>query len=259
MKNIYILLLIVCIFTYGNNAKAQCTPDPTCTDVLNPGEICPEILADGTVGVPYNQIVTVIPPATGTIAGYGTVNIVKIVLTSVGNMPPGLTYQASSSGVFTVKPISDPNYRYCILISGTPTVDGTYPLSVHVMPYINVGSTQFPVIVSTVEQVDDTSLAIIIHPASSGYSIVNLNKFSVLDCKPNPFNSVSKIGFISPNSSEVKLNVFDVVGNLVYNEKMTSIRGENYFDFNGMNLGKGIYFYTVSNGKESATKQLIKN
>lgn len=252
MKKLYILLLIVCFFTYGNNAKAQCTPDPTCTDLLAPGEICPLVLADGTVGVPYSQVVTVIPPATGTITGYGTVNIVKIVLTSVGNMPPGLSYQSNpANGSYAV---TTPATRYCILISGTPTVDGTYPLSIHVMPYINVG-----VVIPTVEQVDDTSLAIIIHPASSGYSIVNLNKFSVLDCKPNPFNSVSKVGFISPNSSEVKLNVFDVVGNLVYNEKMTAIRGENYFEFNGMNLGKGIYFYTVSNGKETATKQLIKN
>lgn len=251
MKKIYILLAIICAFAYSNNLKAQCTPD-TCTDIGNPGEICPLNLADGTVGVPYNQIVTVIPPATGTIPGYGTVNIVKIVLTSVGNMPPGLTYQPNpSNGSFAV---TTPATRYCILISGTPTTEGTYPLSVHVMPYINVG-----VVIPTIEQVDDTSLAIIINPASSGYSIVNMNKFSVLDCKPNPFSTSSKIGFISPNSCEVNLNIFDVVGNLIYNEKMKAIRGENYFEFNGTRLGKGAYFYNITNGKESVTKQLIKN
>ena len=252
MKKIYLLLAIICAFTYTNNLKAQCTPDPSCIELLNPGEICPEDLPDGTVGISYSQTVTVIPPATGTIPGYGTVNIVKIRLTSVGNMPPGLSYQCNVANCdFTV---TTPLTRYCILISGTPTTEGTYPLSVHVMPYINVG-----IVIPTVEQIDDTSLAITINPFSSGYSIVNLNKFSVLDSKPNPFNSTSKIGFISPNSNNINLTVFDIVGNLVYNENMFAIRGENYFEFNGINLGKGIYFYTVSNGKESVTKQLIKN
>lgn len=252
MKKIYSLIILLSILGFSFNANSQCTPDPSCMELLNPGEICPEDLPDGMVGVPYSQVVTVIPPATGTITGYGTVNIVKIRLTAVDNMPPGLSYQCNTTNCdFTV---TSPLTRYCILISGTPTVAGTYPLSIHVMPYIQMG-----IVIPTIEQIDDTSLAIVINPYTSGYSVVNMNKFSVLECKPNPFSYTSKMGFISPNSCEVKLNVFDVVGNLIYNEKMTATRGENYFEFNGMKLGKGIYFYTVSNGKESFTKQLIKN
>jgi hypothetical protein len=257
MTKIYSLFILVSMFAFSFNANSQCTPDPTCTDLLTPGEICPATLPDGTVGTPYSQVVTVIPPATAAIGtGGATVTIYQIILDSVGNMPPGLTYQPSSGGAFVVKPSTDVNYRYCILISGTPLLAGTYPLSIYVTPWIHLfGNTNVP----STQQVDDTSLAIVIHPNSTGYSIVNMNKFSVLNSKPNPFSYTSKIGFISPNSCEVKLNVFDVVGNLIYNEKMTATRGENYFDFNGMKLGKGIYFYTITNGKESFTKQLIKN
>ncbi len=252
MKKLYTVLITGFLFVFYINANAQCTPDPTCMDVLNPGEICPENLPDGTVGVPYNQVVTVIPPATGTVGGQ-TLTILKIKLKSVGNLPAGLSYQCSPANCEFA--VTNPFTRYCILISGTPTTAGSYPLSITVTPYISVYGFPTPV----TDQVDDTSLAITINPYTSSYSIVNMNKFSVLESKPNPFSFSSKIGFISPSTAEVKLTVFDVVGNLVYSEKMIGVRGENYFDFDGVKLGKGMYFYTITNGRESSTKQLIKN
>lgn len=252
MKKLYAILIIGGFIAASFNANAQCTPDPTCMDVLNPGEICPEILPDGVVGVPYSQTVTIIPPATGNVGGT-IVNIMKIKIVSVGNIPPGLSYVTNpANGEFVV---TTPATRYCTLISGTPTTAGTYPLSITVTPYINVLGQP----VATPNQVDDTSLAITIHPLGTGYSIVNMNKFSVLDSKPNPYSYNSKIGFISPNSTEVKLSIFDVVGNLIYRETMIAVKGENYFDFDGVKLGKGMYIYSISNGKESFTKQLIKN
>ncbi|MBI5540267.1 MAG: T9SS type A sorting domain-containing protein [Bacteroidia bacterium] len=252
MKILYSLFIIGSIVAASFNTQAQCTPDPTCMDVLNPGEICPEILPDGTVGIPYSQVVTIIPPATGSVGG-STINIVKIKIKSVGNIPPGLTYVTNpANGEFAV---TTPYTRYCTLISGTPTTAGTYPLIITVTPYISV----FGAPVAVTDQVDDTSLAITIHPGGTGYSIINQNKFSVLDSKPNPFSYSSKIGFISPSSGEVKLSVFDVVGNLIYKESMVAVRGENYFDFDGIKLCKGMYIYSISNGKDSFTKQLIKN
>jgi len=253
MKKFYTVLFIGFLFAFNINVNAQCTPDPGCVDLLNPGEICPENLPDGTVGVPYSQVVTVIPPATGTVGGQ-TINVLKIKLKSVANLPNGLSYQCSPANCEFA--VTSPFTRYCILISGTPTTAGSYPLSITVTPYISVFGVPTPV----TDQVDDTSLAITINPATSSYSIVNMNKFSVLESKPNPFSYSSKIGFISPtNNIEVKLTVFDVVGNMIYNEKTTASKGENYFEFDGVKLGKGMYFYTVSNGKESTTKQLIKN
>lgn len=251
MKKFYSFLIFGAIALGSYNVNAQCTPDPTCMDVLNPGEICPETLPNGVVGVPYSQTVTIIPPATATISGQ-TVNILKIKLNSVGNIPPGLTYQTNPANAEFA--VTTPYSRYCTLISGTPTTPGTYHLSIKVIPYISVlgNPTALP------EQSDDTSLTIIVTP-TAGVSTVNYNKFSILDSKPNPFSYTAKIGFISPNSSEVKLKVFDIIGNIIYNETITATRGENYFDFDGIKLGKGMYIYNITNGKESYTKQLIKN
>jgi hypothetical protein len=266
MKKLYSLFIIGTIVATSFNASAQCTPDPNCIDVLNPGEICPEILPDGTVGVTYSQTVTIIPPATS-----GTppnqITLYKIKLKSVTGIPPGLTYATNNANnEFALyngcTAISNP--KYCILISGTPTTPGTYPLSITIAPYVyQVAGSMcigvYPGIGNSADVVDDTSLAIIIHPVGTGYSIVNLNKFSVLDCKPNPFSYSSKIGYISPTSSEVKLSIFDVVGNLIYKESMIAVKGENYFDFDGVKLSKGMYIYSITNGKELITKQLIKN
>jgi len=253
MKKIYSFLVLGSIVAISFNANAQCPPNTTCMDVLEPGEVCPENLPNGTVGVPYNQTVTIIPPATATIDPYGTVNIIKIKLDSVGNMPPGLIYQTNpASGIFVV---TDPLTRYCTLISDTPTTAGTYALSIYVVPYILFLGNPM----ASPQQVDDTSLAITILPSGAGVSLINYNNFSVLNSNPNPFNYTSKIGFISPNLCEVKLKVFDIVGNLIYSESTTAIRGENYFNFNGSKLGKGMYIYSITNGKESFTKQLIKN
>jgi len=256
MKKIYSFLIFSAIIALSYNANAQpCTPNTACMDVLNPGEICPETLPNGTVGVPYSQVVTIIPPASATVSGQ-TVNIVQIKLNSVGNMPPGLTYLTDpASGIFVV---TTPYTRYCTLISGTPTDTGTYHLSIHVIPYVYVIVGGQQILTALSEQIDDTSLAIIITP-TAGVSLVNYNKFSILDGKPNPFNYSAKIGFISPNSSIVKLKVFDVIGNIVYSETISAARGENYFDFNGIKLGKGMYIYSISNGKDTFTKQLIKN
>ncbi len=251
MKKLYLFLIFGAIALGSYNVNAQCVPDQTCMDVLNPGEICPETLPNGVVGLPYSQTVTIIPPATATISGQ-TINIVKIKLNSVGNMPPGLTYLTNpANGEFTV---TTPYTRYCTLISGTPTTPGTYHLSIKVIPYtIILGN-----ITALPEQSDDTSLTITVTPTAS-VSSINYNKFSILDSKPNPFSYTAKIGFISPNSSIVKLKVFDVIGNIIYNETISAIRGENYFDFDGIKLGKGMYIYNITNGKESYTKQLIKN
>ena len=266
MKKIYSFLIFSAIIALSYNANAQpCTPNTACTDTLNPGEICPETLPNGVVGVPYNQVVTVIPPATG-LVGTTPVTLYKIKLKSVTGMPPGLTYQTNPANAEfalynvapnTCTPLTNP--KYCILISGTPTTAGTYPLSITITPYIYyqvAGSCYGSV--SPTDVVDDTSLTIIITP-TAGVSLVNYNKFSLLESKPNPFNYSAKIGFISPNSGMVKLKVFDVIGNIIYSETITAIRGENYFDFDGIKLGKGMYIYNISNGKESYTKQLIKN
>jgi hypothetical protein len=250
MKNLYIFLLVIAgiVFVSGKS-YSQCTPDPSCNDTLDPGEICPETLPDGTVGVAYDQVVTIIPPASGDI-GSGTVSILKIKISNVQNLPDGLTYACTPTNCEF--PVTNPITRYCVRLSGTPTTAGVYPLKVYVIPYISVGG--FPVPATT--QIDSTSLSITINTAGS--VSLNSNKIVNIDPKPNPFSNTTQLGFVAYKPAQYELQVFDIVGNRIHSEKKVAVKGENYFEFSGNKLSKGMYIYTIQNGQDKITRQLVK-
>ncbi len=88
--------------------------------------------------------------------------------------------------------------------------------------------------------------------------------FSLSQNYPNPFNPATKIRYSIPQSSNVVIKVFDILGNeietLVNEEKPT---GEYEVDFNslsasgGQGLTSGIYFYKLQAGSFVQTKKMI--
>jgi len=251
MKNLYIIFISLAILSFlYTNTYSQCTPDVNCIDTDDPGEICPEALPNGVLNMPYNTVVTFIPPATADL-GNGSVSIFKIKITEVLNLPPGLTWETNPANAEFI--VTNPITRGCALVSGTPTVAGTYPLTIKVLPYLNIFNTPVPATL----QVDSTSLSITILPTAN-ISANKVNSFYVLDPKPNPFTLNTKIGFYSPIASVYNLYVYDVLGNPIHFESKKANKGENYFEFLGSNLSKGVYFYTIQSSREKITKQLIK-
>lgn len=235
------------IFWLTKTTQAQCTPDMSCTDTLNSGEICPEILPDGYVGIPYDEVVTVIPPDEAVISGQ-TVTIDHITLNSVNNLPPGIQYTPSATDMYA------PTY-YCILINGTPTDTGTYPLEVRVEAYIDGGILG---IIDAGEQVDDTSLSMTIRNATISL-VENNQSFYIMGAQPNPFVGQTNIKYYSPDNNEVGIVVYDLLGNKIYKETMIPRKGINKFNFNGNKLSKGIYCYSISANNKTFTKKMIKN
>ncbi|MDD3685611.1 MAG: T9SS type A sorting domain-containing protein [Bacteroidales bacterium] len=154
MKKISVLLVILSA-TFSMSVLAQgicsppCTPDASCEDVLNPGEICPEVLPTANVGIYYDETVTVIPPSQ--YQGFPIVSAVRI--DQVNGLPEGMTW-CKSADKFTV---TTPATRYCCQITGTPVTPGVYPLTLLITPFIGpVPSSQIT---------DDTSLVVIVLPA----------------------------------------------------------------------------------------------
>jgi len=247
MKKILLSLFAIggLLMLQPNTTYAQCTPDGACVDTDDPGEICPDTLPDGTIGVQYNQTVTIIPPATAEVDG-NTITIHHITLDNVDNIPNGLTYTANATEMY-------PGTSYCVLISGTPTVSDTFRLKIYVTPYVEVLGTP----VATTQQIDSTSLYIYV-AKSAGIEYNNLKKFEVLETYPNPFSFNTKIGFYTKESSIVSLDVFDIVGNRVYSEKVNAVYGKYYFNFTGENLKKGVYIYNVTTNNKVISKRLVK-
>jgi len=75
---------------------------------------------------------------------------------------------------------------------------------------------------------------------------------------PNPFNPSTKIKYSIPQSSQVQIKVFDILGNeietLVNEEKAI---GTYELTWNAVNFPSGIYFYQLKAGSLIETKKMI--
>ncbi|MDD3859092.1 MAG: T9SS type A sorting domain-containing protein [Bacteroidales bacterium] len=155
MKKIYLVISVVMMFSLTSIAQIcdpPCTPDVTCEEVNNPGEICPLVLPTATVGVYYDETVTVIPPAEYS----GLPVIYQIRIDDVQGLPEGMVW-CKSQEFFVV---TNPYTRYCCHITGTAEVAGEYPLTLYITPYLNAFGTP----IEQAQMTDDTSLMIIVVP-----------------------------------------------------------------------------------------------
>lgn len=84
------------------------------------------------------------------------------------------------------------------------------------------------------------------------------SNFSLLQNYPNPFNPSTNIEFALPEKSFVKLKVFDFLGREVaelVNENLSA--GTYRYNFNGINLSSGMYFYKLETNKFSEAKKMM--
>ncbi len=96
-------------------------------------------------------------------------------------------------------------------------------------------------------------------------SVENDNKIIVKDFElfqnyPNPFNPSTRIAFTLTSDSNVKMSIYDIVGQKIVdiiNNNFQAGRQEIYFD--GSDLSSGIYFYEITaNGSDGRTYSNIK-
>ncbi len=247
MKNLFLLalFLIIC-FAPFKQATAQCTPDTVnCIDIGNPGEMCPGELVDGEVNVPYNEVVTIIPPDYYDYNGT-PIYLSHIRIVSVTNIPPGLDFVTNASNdLFAV------GSHYCILISGTPTAAGTYDLAVEAEPWVL--NAPLPLTVT-----DDTTLSIVIHPYMDVEAQTPNRGFTIGAVTPNPFGSNAEISFFTPRDGLLSLVVFDELGREIQAENKYQHQGDHSILIEGDKLLPGVYFFTLQFDGEIKNGLLMK-
>ncbi|HEX9152291.1 MAG TPA: T9SS type A sorting domain-containing protein, partial [Flavobacterium sp.] len=82
--------------------------------------------------------------------------------------------------------------------------------------------------------------------------------YHLLQNYPNPFNPATTIKFQVPNSSLVKITVFDILGKEVstlVNEQMTP--GVYNINWDAANYPSGVYYYRLQAGDFSETKKMV--
>ncbi|MFN4083850.1 MAG: T9SS type A sorting domain-containing protein [Bacteroidia bacterium] len=98
--------------------------------------------------------------------------------------------------------------------------------------------------------------------ASSRGLINSINKQQVLTNTkvwPNPVNDILNISFNSNTSAQSVIEVYDVIGNLVYQTNTAIQTGENTLNILVTNLTSGIYFYNIKGSNFSQTGKWLKN
>ena len=82
--------------------------------------------------------------------------------------------------------------------------------------------------------------------------------FSLHQNYPNPFNPSTKIKFDIPKGALVKLKIYDILGRevaVLVNQKLNA--GVYEYEWNGVGLPSGVYFYRLQAGDFIETKRMV--
>jgi hypothetical protein len=104
------------------------------------------------------------------------------------------------------------------------------------------------------------SIAYINYASVTGIAGENLSikQFKLQQNYPNPFNPSTTINYSIAKEGQVKLNVYDMLGNNVAAIANENKQPGNYsIQFNASALPSGIYFYRLESAGYSDTKKFI--
>ena len=164
----------------------------------------------------------------------------------------------------------------CIKISGTTCVPtGVYRLKIKVL--VDVGFATVPydadevglkyyVRVNNVGEAEtllDTSQTAAFFPygnaptgCTSGINDVT-STVSSLNISPNPFNGRATATFTSDINGSMNERITNIIGSEVHNKNINVTIGENTSTIERSNLPTGVYFYSLTNGKNVITKRVV--
>ena len=89
------------------------------------------------------------------------------------------------------------------------------------------------------------------------------SKFMLYQNYPNPFNPITEIKFALPEKSQVKLEIFNILGQVVTTLADREFSAGNHsltwngLDENDLPVSSGIYMYRLSAGDYIATKKMM--
>ncbi len=250
-KTLFTLIIVTIGLLSVTISNAQCTPGDSisCPDIENNGELCPDTLPEAIAGQLYLQDFTILAPPEYTADSVFYIPLHHIKLMDVENLPTGISWISNAEdSIFMV------GTYYCVLMEGTPTLAGHYPLKIVVGVYIDVGG--IPVYAG--EVTDSTSLFIDVIWDPDGISNPETGNFRLINTGPNPFYSTTQIGLYVVHPEIIYLDIYNLLGIRLYHEEAFVDSGENFFRFNGASLSEGMYFYSVYNTRKKITKTLIK-
>ena len=234
-------------------AQAQCTPDPQYTAVgIYPDSLTG--LSPATVGIAYNQNITIIVPSDTVADVFGQmvpVTIDKIDLTSVTGLPSSFSYSCDppscsfpggttkcaelSSAAPTSSEIGLHQiiFKTTTYVSGVPFIGTTTQNDTIDYYYLQVSG-----VTSTINQFDNIT-------------------FELKEVYPNPVSNQAKIQFVSGTTENITFKIYNLLGEEIESQLISSSKGVNTINLNTSSYSKGIYLYSINNGNKVLTKRMI--
>ena len=250
MKKILLTLTLALAFI---GAQAQCTPDPQYTAVgIYPDSLTG--LSPATVGIAYNQNITIIVPSDTVADVFGQmvpVTIDKIDLTSVTGLPSSFSYSCDppscsfpggttkcaelSSAAPTSSEIGLHQiiFKTTTYVSGVPFIGTTTQNDSIDYYYLQVSG-----VTSTINQFDNTT-------------------FELKEVYPNPVSNQAKIQFVSGTTENITFKIYNLLGEEIESQLISSSKGVNTINLNTSSYAEGIYLYSINNGNKVLTKRMI--
>ena len=279
MKKIYLTLIVISATVASVFAQTV----PTCS--LNPTFIASNKIGvypdsatnfiSGTVGVPYEQNLTIKVPK-DTASSLGLMCFNRFVVSTPSsvtnyNLPPGLMMGSSTAALANGTLNSAPSFKFpgnannCASIYGTPTVAGSYTLSLSVQPYVtpavisggtcsgspNVGGGS----ALTSAQILNYYI-ITINPAVGVRELEN-DRMSLSQNFPNPSTTITDITFYVEGQDDATVSVYNMLGDMVSSQTIKTTIGENKVTINSSDLAAGTYVYSLKYKGATATKRMI--
>ena len=174
-----------------------------------------------------------------------------IELTSVTGLPQNFTYDCLAPNcVFaggsttcavlssTSNPTSADLGSYQIIMNTTTTVDAGIGIPItqdDVIDYyyLNIVNTT-----STINQFDNTT-------------------FELKVAYPNPAITQAKIQFISGIPENIMFKIYNLLGEEIESQLISSLRGVNTININTSSYSEGIYLYSINNGERVLAKRMV--
>lgn len=241
------LLLVILLITsiQVSNSHAQCVPD---LSITVPG-IYPDSatgLPGGTVGIPYSEDIQAKVLTDTSLSGLPVI-ITSITLSSVTGLPPGLTYTCTPSSC-----VFPGGSNGCMLLSGTPTTAGVFPLIVELTVNGTIFGTPVPPQVSTL---DYYSITIDVNSGIS--NDISSVKFDLLQNNPNPAINYTDVSFSSPVAGDFTLKMYNMIGKEVLKQHIRGMAGINTTRLMVDDMTPGVYMLSVENGSNVVTRRMI--
>ncbi|MBK9176924.1 MAG: T9SS type A sorting domain-containing protein [Flavobacteriales bacterium] len=247
------LLATVFAFACAAAIAQPCTPNPLYADsVFGVWPDTTQNFMPGQLGMPYSQDLNLIVPvnAQDIDPTFPAVQIDSVVFDGVTGLPAGLTVACASQ---TPAPCTYlPSVLGCGVVQGTPSEAGLFELTLNVTGYFTLFGNPIPYPLSF------TGYRIFILDPTAVAELAPIGLASVRNV-PNPFSNRTMIEFQLARASDVKLRIFNLLGEELWSHRTQGKAGANRVPYEGGTLQEGVYLLKVESGREAFTGRMMVN